>query len=170
MSDDRPKVRGWWDYLELFLRHAAPFLTALTIALVGWFSKDFAVKAQLEETRRVEKRSEIEKEIANEAQNYRLYTELLSKREDAESALRRDMFMAILEKFFQVGTSEGSKADMDKQLLKLEMLALNFGESLSLSPLFIATDRAIAGLPDPSGKFVMPPFKLSVIIPLLART
>jgi hypothetical protein len=131
-SGQTEKMRDRWDYIELFLRPVSAFLTAVTIALIGWFGQGVAFKIQEEETIRSET-----------VQNYRLYTELLSKREDAESALRRDMFTTILEKFFQVGGPKDGEADMDKQLLKLEMLALNFGESLSLSPLFIATDHAI---------------------------
>lgn len=76
-------------------------------------------------------------------QNYRLYTELLSKREDAESALRKDMFSTILKEFFQIRDSSNGRTDVPKRLLKLEILALNFGEALSLSPLFIELDKDI---------------------------
>ncbi|MEA1990771.1 MAG: hypothetical protein U9N58_01035 [Thermodesulfobacteriota bacterium] len=56
-------------------------------------------------------------------QNYRLYTELLSKREDAESALRKDMFSTILKEFFQIRDSSNGHTDVPKRLLNLEMLA-----------------------------------------------
>jgi hypothetical protein len=156
MSDDHPRVRN----LELFLRYGSPFVTALSIALVGFLGQNYmkgldiradalASKVQEEETLRANEAQKQETIRIETVQNYRLYTELLSKREDAESALRRDMFKTILEKFFQVSTPEDSESGMDKQLLKLEMLALNFGESLSLSPLFTATDLAINKFPYP---------------------
>jgi hypothetical protein len=66
---------------------------------------------------------------------------LLSKREDAESGLRKDMFNAILSGFFNKEHPED--VDLSKRILKLEMLALNFGDSLSLGPLFGELSRDI---------------------------
>ena len=152
------KARDVWDFIELFLRPTSAFLTAITVALIGWFGQQALIAQQTEETKRMEK-AQVAKTIrAKEAQkaeternemiqNYRLYSELLSRREDAESALRRNMFTTILEKFFQVNNSEEHETDMDQRLLKLEMLSLNFGESLSLSPLFISLDHAIDRFP-----------------------
>jgi hypothetical protein len=61
----------------------------------------------------------------------RLYTELLSKREEADTNIRKDMFGKVLETFLRPGDSE-----VDQQLLKIELMAANFHESLDLSPLF----------------------------------
>ena len=142
-SSDCPKERSRWDYVELFLRPVSSFLTAITVALIGWFGQGVLVD-RAEKDKEIAIEGQRQETIRNEtAQNYRLYTELLSKREDADSALRRDMFTTILEKFFQLNTGAYGKADMSNRLLKLEMLALNFGESLSLSPLFIALDHVI---------------------------
>ena len=142
-SEGKQRTRDKWDYIEILLRPVSAFMTALTVALIGWFAQqtlDFrareettrAIQAQKEETKRTEL-----------AQNYRLYTELLSKREDAESALRKDMFSTILKEFFQIRDSSNGHTDVTKRLLKLEILALNFGEALSLSPLFIELDKDI---------------------------
>ncbi len=51
------------------------------------------------------------------------------------------MFTAILDKFFATSTPGG--ASVRDQLLRLEILALNFSETLSLSPLFRELDREI---------------------------
>lgn len=142
-SEDKQRSRDKWDYIEILLRPASAFLTALTVALIGWFGQqalkdrvnadtDRANTAQAAETRRTEI-----------TQNYRLYSELLSKREDAESGLRKDMFSTILKEFFLVQNSNNGQRDVAKRLLKLEMLALNFGDALSLSPLFIELDKDI---------------------------
>ena len=72
-----------------------------------------------------------------------MFTELLSKREAAESALRKDMFSTILKEFFAARDQEKDGEDISKGLLKLEIVALNFGESLSLNPLFIEIDNDI---------------------------
>ncbi|MEI8112151.1 MAG: hypothetical protein WCI54_00895 [Bacteroidia bacterium] len=67
-----------------------------------------------------------------------LYTELLSTREQAESALRKDMFNSIL------GTILKNSGTLDENILKLELLAYNFHESLNLMPLFDYLNRKIS--------------------------
>jgi len=142
-TEDKQRTRDKWDYIEILLRPASAFMTALTVALIAWYGQQTlkdrasedttrAYNAQVEETRRTEI-----------TQNYRLYSELLSKREDAESGLRKDMFSTILKEFFQVQNSNNDQSDVAKRLLKLEMLALNFGDALSLSPLFLELDKDI---------------------------
>jgi hypothetical protein len=67
----------------------------------------------------------------------RLYTELLQKREDADAGVRRDVFNKLVDKYMV-------QSDLDSRLVMLELLALNFHESLTLSPLFWQLDRHIA--------------------------
>src|SRR6185436_20581746 len=71
--------------------------------------------------------------------NERVYTQLMSSREQAESGLRKDMFQSIIQAFLppQSGGLEG-------KMLNLEMLAYNFHESLNLKPLFDHMERQIA--------------------------
>src|SRR5213076_1534305 len=77
--------------------------------------------------------------------NTRLYSELMSKREESESALRKDMFQTIIGSFVQ---AHGS-GDLNSSVLNLELLAYNFHESLNLKPLFLdikrRTTRGLAG-------------------------
>src|SRR5262249_314210 len=69
--------------------------------------------------------------------NTRLYSELMSKREESESALRKDMFQTIIGSFVQArGTG-----DLNSSVLNLELLAYNFHESLNLKPLFLDIRR-----------------------------
>lgn len=63
--------------------------------------------------------------------NIRIYAELMSQREAADSALRKDMFSSIIGTFLK--PASGS---VEQQLLHLELLADNFHEALDLSPLF----------------------------------
>lgn len=71
----------------------------------------------------------------------RIYTELLSKREDADTAVRR----AVLDKLMGRYLSQSSK-DLDDRLVALELLAANFHDSLNLSPLFWQLDRQLGAL------------------------
>jgi hypothetical protein len=68
----------------------------------------------------------------------RLYTELLSKREEADTSVRKGIFDKVLETYLKPGGK-----DLEAKLVALELLALNFNESLDLSPLFWQLDREI---------------------------
>lgn len=148
------RTRDNWDKTEILLRPAAAFLTAITVALIGWYGQqalrtesdaktERAKDAQVQETNRA-RQAEEEITKRNElSQNYRLYTELLSKREEAESALRKDIFSSILNEFLKFSDTDQDYIGIRNRLLKLEILALNFGEALSLSPLFVELDKNI---------------------------
>src|SRR5262249_11225874 len=62
----------------------------------------------------------------------------MSRREDAESGLRKDMFSKIVDSIVGPKTN-----DLDKQVLDLELLTYNFHESLNLKPLFEHVMRQI---------------------------
>ena len=106
-----------WDKAEIILHPLGGLITAITIAMVSYYASDY-----------------INKNTENEAKT-RLYTELMSKREESESALRKDMFTSI------IGTILRDSATMDEKILQLELLAYNFHESLNLTPLFTYLNR-----------------------------
>lgn len=134
--------RDWWDKAEILARPVAAFLTALALALVGWFGQRALSNREAQVTARAE-----------HEQNTRLYSDIMSRREEAASALRKDMFTAILTEFFKDTATVDVGPDLSKQLLRLEMLALNFGESLSLSPLFAEMRRDLESLEGPFARF-----------------
>lgn len=70
--------------------------------------------------------------------NLQLYTELLQRRESADTEARRDVFNKLMDKYLNP-----SDPDLDGKVVLLEVLALNFHESLNLSPLFWQLDRKI---------------------------
>ena len=70
--------------------------------------------------------------------NARLYSELTSRREESESALRKDMFTSIINSFLREGP-----ATPEQKMLNLELLVYNFHESLDLKPLFQHIQRNI---------------------------
>jgi len=113
--------KDFWDKVDIVIRPVNGVLTALAVALLGYYTSNVLRQSELRET------------------NQRVYTELMSSREQAESGLRKDMFLSIIQTFLAPG-SAGPEAKM----LDLEMLAYNFHESLNLKPLFSHMDRQIA--------------------------
>ena len=106
-----------WDKAHIILSPIAGLLTAITIGFVSYFASDYLNKNQ-----------------ENEAKT-RLYTELMSRREESESALRKDMFTSIINSIL------AGSSTIDEKILQLELLAYNFHESLNLTPLFTYLDR-----------------------------
>lgn len=126
MADQAAKTKDRWDKIDVMLKPLGGLLTAVAVALVGFLGSNL-----LEQRQALEMRT-------------RLYTELMSKREEAESALRKDMFGTIIQSFFDPG-----KASLDERVLNLELLAYNFHESLNLKPLFIYLHRQVVMGKDP---------------------
>ena len=82
--------------------------------------------------------------------NSRLYIEMMGRREEADSNLRKDMFNSILTTFMSKDPSQrlSSEEVVRQQILSLELLAYNFHESLDIGPLFRTSNgasREIAG-------------------------
>jgi len=113
--------RDFWDKLSIILQPVGGLLTALAIGALGYFSSETLNRRQAIET------------------NARLYSELMSKREESESALRKDMFVSIIGSFVRPSGSGTLSSDV----LNLELLASNFHESLNLKPLFADLRRRI---------------------------
>jgi hypothetical protein len=119
---DRPK--DFWDKLEVVLSPLGGLLTAVAVGSVGFMGSQVLNKRQSIDT------------------NARLYSELMSRREESESSLRKDMFVSIIDKILQP-----SPGDLDAKVLNLELLAYNFHDSLDLKPLFLDVNRKLDGEP-----------------------
>jgi hypothetical protein len=118
--EPKKKKRDLWDKIKIVMHPIGGLITALTIALVSYYGSDYLNNKQ------------------NNDSKIRLYTELMSSREQSESALRKDMFTSILSTILKDSHS------LDENILQLELLAYNFHESLNLMPLFVYMDRQIA--------------------------
>ena len=114
------KQRDGWDKAAIILQSLGGFVTAAVVAMLGIVGSSYLNEKQKIDT------------------NVRLYTELMSKREDAESALRKDMFTSIIDTFLKP-----QAPSLDVRVLNLELLAYNFHESLNLKPLFANIDQQI---------------------------
>jgi hypothetical protein len=117
---DENKEKDFWDKVDIVLRPINGLLTALAVALLGYYTTSILRQSEVRET------------------NQRVYTEVMSSREQAESGLRKDMFLSIMQIFLR---PEG--VGVESKMLNLEMLAYNFSESLNLKPLFAHMDRRI---------------------------
>jgi hypothetical protein len=114
------KPRDGWEKAAMILQSIGGFATASVVALLGIAGSHLLEKRQTIDT------------------NVRLYTELMSKREESESALRKDMFTSIIDTFLKP-----QAPSLDVRILNLELLAYNFHESLNLKPLFFNVDQQI---------------------------
>jgi hypothetical protein len=95
-------------------------LTALAVASLGFFGS-----------------RALEQQQSSEAK-LRLYSELMSRREESEATLRKEMFQSIIGSFFDPASSS-----LDVRILKMELLAQNFHEALNMTPLFLHLRREI---------------------------
>ncbi|HVN32495.1 MAG TPA: hypothetical protein VMT45_10965 [Thermoanaerobaculaceae bacterium] len=117
---DQPKRDGW-DKAAIILQPVGGLLAALAVAGLGFFGSQFLERRQSEQTRA------------------QFYSELISKREEADSALRKDMFMSIIQSFLKPESTS-----VDDRIVKLELLSYNFHESLNLKPLFAQLEMEIS--------------------------
>jgi len=131
MAEDpvAPKGKDGWEKAKVILEPVGGLLTALAVAGLGYYG-----------SRVLEQRQTIDS-------NSRLYSELMSKREESESALRKDMFNSIIGSFLQKG---GDMASLDSRILNLELLTQNFHESLDLKPLFLHLERQVSRIKTPT--------------------
>jgi hypothetical protein len=118
--------RDFWEKLGVLLHPVGGLMTALAVAVVGMRGSQVLDKRQSLDT------------------NARLYSELMSRREEAESSLRKDMLVSIIAQYLRPTDS-----DLDSKVLNLELLAYNFHDSLDLRPLFFDLQRRISRSKDP---------------------
>ena len=128
------------DWVELLLKIATPLITGVVIAGIGLYSnKTLRELSENEENARTIRAHQAElarAALSSREESARLITELQVQREQAETDLRKDVFDQALAALFNKNQDDGSFQHLSKRLLRLELLALNFGDSLSLSPLF----------------------------------
>jgi hypothetical protein len=112
-----------WPWIELSKVLALPLVT---LVLGYWFNSSLNERQQVES-------------------NIRLYAEMMGRREEADSNLRKDMFNSILTTFMARDPSLrlSSEELIRQQILSLELLAYNFHESLDIGPLFKDVERRI---------------------------
>lgn len=112
--------KDFWDKLAIVLSPLGGLLTAVAVASLGFIGS-----------------RTLERQQSNEAK-LRLYSELMTRREESEATLRKEMFQSIIGSFF-----DAQSTSLETRLLKMELLAQNFHEALNLTPLFKNIRREI---------------------------
>ncbi|MEP6992934.1 MAG: hypothetical protein ABI968_00335 [Acidobacteriota bacterium] len=130
-----PPKHDRWDKISIVLQPVGGLLTAVAVAILGFWTSSY-----LRERERRD--ADLRERMQTSETNSRLYSELTSKREESESALRKDMFTSIINSFLRSGP-----ATLEQKLLNLELLVYNFHESLNLKPLFLHIEREIRQSP-----------------------
>ena len=115
-----------WDKVAVVLHPLGGLMTAIAVTFVGMKGSQVLDRRQSVDT------------------NARLYSELMSRREEAESSLRKDMLVSIIAQYLRPTDS-----DLDSKVLNLELLAYNFHDSLDLRPLFFDLQRRIGKSKEP---------------------
>jgi len=131
----RPRRDGW-DKAEIVLQPIGGLLTALAVAVLGFWTSSYLRAREGRE-------AALRERMQTSDTNARLYSELTSKREESESALRKDMFTSIISSFLRAGP-----ATPEQKMLNLELLVYNFHESLNLKPLFLHIEREVKTSPN----------------------
>src|SRR5215470_17343366 len=78
---EEKKEKDFWDKVDIVLRPLNGLLTALAVAILGYYTSSIVRQQETRDS------------------NERVYTELMSSREQAESGLRKDMFLSIIQAF-----------------------------------------------------------------------
>jgi len=116
-----------WDKVDVVLKPVGGLLTALAVALVGILGSRYLNQRQADET------------------NIRLYAQIMSSREAADTSLRQQMFNSIIKTFLDPeNASKGVRPE--EQVLAVELLAYNFHDALDLGPLFQYLESEIVAL------------------------
>ena len=127
MAEDKEAKQGKdvWDKLSIVFHPLNGLLTAITVAMLGYYTSS-VLRSNEEATTK-----------------QRVYTELTSSREQADSSLRKDMFLSIIDTFQRPGSES-----LEAKMLNLELLTYNFHDSLNLKPLFAHMSRLVEASAD----------------------
>jgi hypothetical protein len=134
-APDAPRRRDGWDKAAIVLQPVGGLLTAVAVAVLGFWTSSWLRDREARE-------AVLRERMQTNETNARLYSELISKREESESALRKDMFTSIITSFLG-----GAAGNLEQKVLNLELLVYNFHESLNLKPLFLHLARQVRDSP-----------------------
>ena len=115
-----------WEKADILLKFVGALLPAVVITLFGFMGRSYLVERETREA------------------NSRLYTELTSNREQADSSLRSGMFDTVISTFLSSQAAEPSDHDT---VLAIELLAQNFHDVIDLAPLFQQVNDRVSQLP-----------------------
>ena len=118
--ENAPKPKDNWDKLDILGK--AVFAIAVPAILAIWsYKSEVQKRAEAEDSRKAE-----------------IVVQALSSRDNQRTEIKKDMFQELINSFFQ------NEQDIDKQILILELLALNFtNRQFRLEPLFAYLEKKV---------------------------
>jgi len=128
--------KSGWDVLVTL----TPLLTPLVVALISIVGAAYLNARDSREATARETAQTLELKT-------RLYTELMSQREAAESTLRKDMLVKIMDSIL---TSDPHA--LETQVVQLELLSYNFHDAINIKPLFLHLQNKILESKEPGEK------------------
>ena len=136
MGKSEDKRRGLLETLVTL----APLLTPLVVALISIVGAYYLSVRDSREGAAREAAQTLELKT-------RLYTELMSQREAAESTLRKDMLAKIMDSIL---TPDGHA--LETQVVQLELLSYNFHDAINIKPLFLHLQSKVLESREAEGK------------------
>lgn len=122
-----PSERVRW----LIEKFALPVTILMVPVVFQWMANQQAGRNNEAASQRASLERHAADERARQEQRIQLYTSLLNKREETDTAVRRDIFQSLMGTYLK-----GDERNPQEKLVQLELLALNFHDTLNLSPLF----------------------------------
>ena len=102
MSDE-PAQRDFWSKLQIILMPIGGLFTALAVAMVGIIGSGMIDRRQTADT------------------NARLYSEIMSKREESETSLRKDMLVSVIQSYLQPHVEGTGHARSEHRTARLQL-------------------------------------------------
>jgi hypothetical protein len=133
MADGDSNGDSRFNWLELVKILALPLATLI----IGYYFNVALNKRQATENAALSERQAHDSYV-------HLYADMMGRREESDSSLRKDMFQSILATFLRKDPKQPSSQYFEQEVLNIELLAYNFHESLDLGPLFKHVRRELA--------------------------
>lgn len=123
---DSAKQKDLWDKLDILAKGLLALVVSGGIAFYTFVVQEENRNAQFE-TQEANRKAQVEQQIASRQMETMI--RVFNQRDQSESSLRSNMFATLLENFFE-------KDDVDSQIVALEMIGLNFRDTLQIKPMF----------------------------------
>lgn len=124
-TKERPKKDGW-DILDILLKG----VLAVGVSGAATF---YSITAD----QRAEDNRQAENARAAEDRNAQTLIQMVNARESADADLRARMFQTLMQHYF-------NREDIESQIVVLELIGLNFRDSMQIKPMFEQIDRKLA--------------------------
>lgn len=128
MEIEKASKRDIWDKANIFIKAFGIIFVSGAITFYGIYSEN--------------KRGDTQLKVAEENNRSRLYAQAMNSRQTARVEVLKELLNIVMKDYLTAD-------DMNRKLLKLNLLALNFQEQLHLKPLFLDLENEFELAEDP---------------------